>query len=276
MNARELEVLRARARGDVDDAGALLERHLVPRDHAVDDSRLGGCVVEGADVLEADEVLAARDVVVLPVGRGELPVPVAKPVLSVGLDRGGDVRGKRPGRRRPDHERFALAILEREAHVERRMFELLVLAGEELVLGERRAAARAPLGRPVPVVEPAALVDGFQEPPDVLDVRVRERVVVVVPVHPPAEAPVLLGDHLGELGDALAAARGELGEAVLLDVALRVQARAPSRPRPRPTAPGSRSRSGSAGRSPAWPCSAGRRPSACGPTRGGRPSGCSP
>ena len=33
----------------------------------------------------------------------------------------------------------------------------------------------------------------------------------------------LLGDHLGELGNALAAAGGELGEPVLLDVALRVQ-----------------------------------------------------
>ena len=67
-------------------------------------------------------------------------------------------------------------------------------------------------------------MDGLQEPPDVLDVRVRERVVVVVPVHPAAEAPVLVGDHLGELGDPLAAARGELREPVLLDVALRVQA----------------------------------------------------
>ena len=33
----------------------------------------------------------------------------------------------------------------------------------------------------------------------------------------------MLGDHLRELGDPLAAARGELGKPVLLDVALRVQ-----------------------------------------------------
>ena len=37
VHARELEVLGARARRDVDDAGALLERDLVPRDHAVRD-----------------------------------------------------------------------------------------------------------------------------------------------------------------------------------------------------------------------------------------------
>src|SRR5581483_8038239 len=57
----------------------------------------------------------------------------------------------------------------------------------------------------------------------VLDVRVRERVVVVVPVHPHPEPLRLPGDQLRVLGDALAAARGELGEAVLLDVALRVE-----------------------------------------------------
>ena len=74
------------------------------------------------------------------------------------------------------------------------------------------------------LVEPAALVHDLEEAPDVLDVRVGERVVVGVPVHPHAEPPVLLGDHLGVLGDALPAAVGELGEAVLLDLALRVEA----------------------------------------------------
>ena len=63
----------------------------------------------------------------------------------------------------------------------------------------------------------------LQEAPDVLDVRVREGVVVVVPVHPHAQPAGLLRDHLGELRDALAAAGGELGQPVLLDVPLRVQ-----------------------------------------------------
>ena len=191
-----------------------------------DDFLLRGQVVERPLVLEPDELLAPRDVVVLVLlRRASAQSPSRSPYSASGLDGGRDVRGQRPGRRRPDDERLALAVLEREAHEERRVLELLVvlLAGL-LVLRERRPAAWAPLRRAVALVEPAPLVDGLQEAPDVLDVRVGERVVVVVPVHPAAEAPVLLGDHLGELGDALPAALGELGEAVLLDVALRVQA----------------------------------------------------
>ena len=197
---------------------------LVPRDDAVDDPVLRRRVVERPRVLEPDELLALdRAVVVLTLVR-QAPLAVAQPVLGVGLDRRGDVGRQRPRRRRPDHERLVLALLQREAHVERRMLELLVLAGEELVLRDRGPAARAPLGRPVARVEPAALVDGLQEPPDVRDVRVRERVVVVVPVHPACRGAGLLGDHLRVLGDALLAAGGELGDPVLLDVALRVQA----------------------------------------------------
>src|SRR5205085_11045007 len=74
------------------------------------------------------------------------------------------------------------------------------------------------------LVEPPTLVHRFQEAPDVLDVRVGERVVVVVPVHPHPEAAGLLRDHLGKAADALLAALRELGEPVLLDLALRVQA----------------------------------------------------
>src|SRR5262249_29153070 len=87
----------------------------------------------------------------------------------------------------------------------------------------RGAAAWAPDGRAMALVEPAAPVHLLEEAPDVLDVGVGERVVVVVPVHPHAEPRGLLGDHLGVLGNALAAALGELREAVLLDLALRVE-----------------------------------------------------
>src|SRR5690348_12144492 len=72
-------------------------------------------------------------------------------------------------------------------------------------------------------VEPAALVTLLEEAPDVLDVRIRERVVVVVPVHPHAEAAALVGDDLGVLRDALLAAFGELRDPVLLDLALGVE-----------------------------------------------------
>ncbi len=63
----------------------------------------------------------------------------------------------------------------------------------------------------------------LEEAPDVLDVRVRERVVVVVPVHPHAEASRLVRDDLRVVGDAFLAALRELGEAVRLDVSLRAE-----------------------------------------------------
>src|SRR5438067_5676010 len=73
------------------------------------------------------------------------------------------------------------------------------------------------------LVEPAALMDGLEEAPDVFDVRVAERVVVVLPVHPLAEAAALLGHDLAVVGDAFAALFCELREPVLLDLALVVQ-----------------------------------------------------
>ena len=224
VHARELEVLGARARGDVDDPGALVERNLVPRDHAVWGPCLRGQILEGRVVLEPDEVLAGNDVVVLAALLGQPPAAVAKPVLGVRLDRGRDVCRQRPRRRRPDDQRLALAVDEREAHVERRMLELaVVLLAGLLVLGERGAAARAPLGRAVALVEPLARVALLQEAPDVLDVRVREGEVVVAPVHPHAEALRLLGHHADVARDALLAALRELGDPVVLDLALRVE-----------------------------------------------------
>jgi hypothetical protein len=225
VHAGELEVLGARARGDVDDPGALVERDLVPRDHAVRHAFLRGQILEGRVVLQADEILARDDVVVLPALLGQPPAAVAQPVLGVGPDRRGDVGRQRPRRRRPDHERLALAVGEREAHVERRVLELaVVLLAGLLVLGERGAAARAPLGRAVALVEPLARMALLQEAPDVLDVRVREGQVVVAPVHPHSEALRLLGHHADEARHALLAALRELGDPVLLDLALRVEA----------------------------------------------------
>ena len=97
----------------------------------------------------------------------------------------------------------------------------------QLVLRERRAAARAPLGRAVAEVEPAPLVHDLQEPPDVLDVRVGEREVVVAPVHPLAEADRAARQLAGRPDDDLAARARELLEPVLLDLALRVEAELP-------------------------------------------------
>ena len=101
--------------------------------------------------------------------------------------------------------------------------ECVVLLARLLVLRERRPAARTPLGRAMALVQPAARVHLLEEAPDVLDVRVREGEVVVAPVHPHAEALRLLDHHRGVVRDALAALRGELGQAIRLDLALRVE-----------------------------------------------------
>src|SRR5215213_9238237 len=105
------------------------------------------------------------------------------------------------------------------------MLELLVvlLAGL-LVLRQGGPTPRAPLRRPVPAVEPAAALNLLEEAPDVLDVRVAERVVRVVPVHPHPEPLRLFRLNSGEVRDALLAALRELGEPVLLDLALGVEA----------------------------------------------------
>ena len=106
VHLRELEVLAAAAGRDVDDARALVERDLVPRDHAVL-HRSRGELVERARVAPADELLAALplDERLVGVARDGDPLAVVPaPVLRVGLDRRCDVRRQRPRRRRPDHE----------------------------------------------------------------------------------------------------------------------------------------------------------------------------
>ena len=122
-----------------------------------------------------------------------------RPYSASGRTAAATFGGQRPGGRRPDDERLAVAVEQREADEERRVLELAVLARIHLVLGDRRAAARAPRRRAMALVEPAPLVHDLQEAPDVLDVRVREREVVGVPVHPHPEALRLLGDDLAEL-----------------------------------------------------------------------------
>ena len=181
-------------------------------------------------VPEADELRAAHalDDGLSTSGRSERSRATHSPfsmqdVLRVGQHRGGDVRRERPRCRRPDDERLARTLEQREVDEERRVGAVLVRA-DQLVLRDRRPAARAPDVRAVAHVEPAALVDGLEEPPDVLDVRVAERVVVVVPVHPHAEPLRLLRDHLGVRGDGLDARVREAGEAILLDLPLRVEA----------------------------------------------------
>ena len=184
-------------------------------------------VVERPAIPEPDEVgaLHGSDERLVGVARGRDPLSVlAEPVVGVGLDGRRDVRRERPRRRRPDDERLAGLVEEREADEQGRVDPILVHAAlRELVLRDRRAAARAPLRRTVPLVQEAALEHELEEPPDVLDVRVGEREVVVPPVHPLAE-PLRAVRELRRRPDHLVAAPArELGEPVLLDLPLRVE-----------------------------------------------------
>ena len=157
-------------------------------------------------------------------------------VGHVGVHRRGDVRDERPRRRGPDRQRHGHARpagellgagrLQREAHVDRVLGDLLV-ALRHLVTGDRRAAARAVGHDLEALVEEALVPDAAQDPPDRLDVVVGERVVGVVEVDPEADA---LG-HAVPLAQvrqhALAAQLVELGDAVGLDLLLAVDPQAP-------------------------------------------------
>ena len=231
VHLRQLEVLGAGARRDVDDAGPFLERYLVPRDHAVHDPLRGLKVVVRPFVFEPDQLGAANAFEELAVGEALDRHPLAGvllAVLRVGIDRCRHVRRQRPRRRRPHDERLAVAPLQGEADEERRVRLVAVdVRLRELVLRDGRAAARTPLRRAVALVQGAALVQRLEEAPDVLDVRVAEGVVVVAPVHPLAEPDRLTRDHPGRLRDELAAAPRELVEPVLLDLPLGVEAQIP-------------------------------------------------
>ena len=211
----------------MDDAGPLLERDLVPGDHAMLDLSSGAEVVERASIAEADELLPWDDPRerLLGITRDGDPLAVlAQAVLRVLLDRGRDVGRQRPRCGRPDHERLAGVVEKREAHEERGVAPILVdTALRQLVLRERGPATRTPLGRAVAEIEPPSLVHELQEAPDVLDVRVAEREVVGSPVHPLTEADRALGQRLGRLHDHLPAAPREFRQPVLLDLALGVE-----------------------------------------------------
>ena len=227
VDLRQLEVLAAAARRDVDDARALVHRHVVPRDHPMLDRGARSQVIERAAVAPPDQLTALECLDVRVVGEqlDRDPFSVLAPsVVLVGMHRRGDIRRQRPGRGRPDDDVLTVAVEERKADEERRVGAILVDARlRELVLGERRAAARAPLRRAVAHVEPAALVDDLQELPDVFDVRIAEGVVVVAPVHPLAETDGAARQRLRRPDDDLPAAAREFLDAELLDLTLRVQ-----------------------------------------------------
>ena len=136
------------------------------------------------------------------------------------MHRGRDVGGEGPRGSGPDQQRLAVRVGQRQAHVHRGVGHLLVPLGDDFVLRQAGAAARAPGHRVGASVEPAVLVAALQEMPDGVVVLIRHGVVGVVPVHPVAEAPGLFGLDRGVLAHPLLALLHEAGDAVGLDVAL--------------------------------------------------------
>ena len=149
------------------------------------------------------------------------------------MHRQRDVRRERPGGGRPHQKCLTGAwgqspptgghiTHDREAHEDARVRHLAV-AVDHLVLGERRAAPRAPRHRAVPPVEPALLVAQLEHVPDVRDVQVAVRVVGARPIHPLAHANRALRDRRRGPIHTRAARLRESGQSVFLDVALAVQ-----------------------------------------------------
>src|SRR4029453_18718893 len=86
-------------------------------------------------------------------------------VVLVGVDGRGDVRGERPWRRRPDEQRLAGTVDERQPDGEPGVLAVAIALGH-LVLADAGPAARAPRHRVVTLVDPAPLVALREEAPD--------------------------------------------------------------------------------------------------------------
>ncbi len=160
------------------------------------------------------EGLAAGDVV-----RGDH-------VADVGMDGHRGVADQRPGRGRP-HQQGSLPRQgtggQREPHVHRRVGDILVALGE-LVVAQRRAAARAVRRDPVVLDEQALGMDLLQRPPDRFDERGVHRPVGLVEVHPVAHAGGQLGEGADVAGDRFATLGVERLDPERLDVGLTVEA----------------------------------------------------
>ena len=227
------EVLRSGAGGDVDDGGALRLTHLLPGDDPMRDFALRLQLVERPAVGAPHQRAAGHLLQHLDAGSvaGQHRQPLLAQVehlaagahaqvAMLGVHRGGDVGGEGPRRGGPDQQRLTLGVGQRQAYVHRGMGHLLIPLGDDLVLRQAGAAARAPGHRVGAAVEPAVLVAALQEVPDGVVILIRHGVVGIIPVHPVAEAARLLGLDGGVLAHPLLAFLHEAGDAEGLDVVL--------------------------------------------------------
>ena len=226
----EPEVVLAEGRARVHDAGAVLDRHEVARQHAVAALAVVREVREGRLVAQAEQGRAGHGLLDLgllaenPLDErlGEDQPVVAEPRAGVGdvrVDGDRGVRHERPGHRRPGEQRDARVVPQRELHVHRGV-ERVAVALRHLVARQRGPAARAVGHDPVALGQEPLVEDLLQRPPDRLDVVVRERVVRVVGVDPEADPRGQLVPLVDVAQDRLAALRVELRDPVTLDVVL--------------------------------------------------------
>ena len=245
----EAVVLRAAARRDVHDAGALGLADLVPGDDAMlvrsraarrRCRREGG--LHGRQLVERPAVAPAHQLAAGSLAQhrerpaqGRLEGALAQPEdvraladLHVGEvlpHRRGHVGAQRPRRGGPHQQPLAGAVEQREAHRQPRVLAVLV-ALVHLHLAHARAAARAPRHRVVALVQPAALVALGQEAPDEVVVLVGEGEVGAAQLghaeaahdhldrvgHRPMRA--LHGDRLARVGRQQVAQPAQLGRVV--------------------------------------------------------------
>jgi len=202
----DLVILVAVPRGDMDEAGALFERHVVGEDHGrtVPRERMGGDrpleIAAAADAHNLRRRLAqlvghpARE---LPGHDEKAPLHPDRGVLELGPHGDGAVCGERPGRRGPDEQGGAARPGERlldagdglERHVDRRRGVVVVL---DLRLGEGGLAGRAPVDRLHPAVDVSVEVHPAEAADDGGLVGGVEREVRPLPVAEDAEPLELL------------------------------------------------------------------------------------
>ena len=130
-------------------------------------------------------------------------------VLHAGAGGGVEVRGQRPGGRRPDGEGGAGVVFQRQRDGDRRILDLAV-AEADLVGGERGAALRPPPDDLLAPVEQALAPEFGERPPDAFDVGPSVGHIGAVEIHPVADP----GGHLLPVADV-----AEDGGPALLDEA---------------------------------------------------------
>ena len=146
-----------------------------------------------------------------------MPDPHVRDVKANGE---GDVAGQRPGGRRPGEEVGPGLILELELHIDRGIFDIVLVSQRQLVAGEGCLVAGTVGHDLESLVEQLFVPDLFENPPDTLHVGGVEGPVGLVEIDPVAHPFGHVGELVDVLEDALPAELVEGLDPKLLDVLL--------------------------------------------------------